>query len=70
MVAFGSYGGTYKTTGPAMNAPFAHLWTVRNGRIVGFVQYTDTAKVLEALVLPSVPHSMFPPQSGMTAQLM
>jgi len=60
VVAFGAYGGTYKATGQAMRAPFAHLWTVRGGRIVGFVQYTDTAKVLEAMVLPSVPHSVLP----------
>lgn len=60
VVAFGAYGGTYKATGQAMSAPFAHLWTVRDARIVGFVQYTDTAKVLEAFVLPSVPHSILP----------
>ena len=49
VVALGAYAGTYKATGRAMHAPFAHLWTVRGGRIVGFVQYTDTAKVLEAM---------------------
>jgi ketosteroid isomerase-like protein len=32
-----------------MTAPFAHLWTVSNGKIAGFVMYTDTAKILEAL---------------------
>jgi ketosteroid isomerase-like protein len=32
-----------------MTAPFAHHWTVRAGKIVRFVQYTDTAKVLEAV---------------------
>lgn len=60
VVAFGAYGGTYKATGQAMRAPFAHLWTVRDGRIVGFVQHTDTAKVLDAMVLPSVPKSVLP----------
>ncbi len=49
VVAFGRYAGTYKATGRAFTAPFAHLWTVRAGKIIGFVQYTDTAKVLEAL---------------------
>lgn len=49
VVAFGTYAGTYRATGRSVTAPFAHLWTVRRSRIVGFVQYTDTAKVLEAL---------------------
>jgi uncharacterized protein len=49
VVALGAYAGTYKATGRVMSAPFAHLWTVRDGHIVGFVQYTDTAKVLESM---------------------
>ncbi len=32
-----------------MSARFAHLWTVRDGRVSRFSMYTDTAKVLEAL---------------------
>jgi uncharacterized protein len=48
VVAIGRYAGTYKATGRTFTAPFAHLWTVRGGKITGFVQYTDTAKVLEA----------------------
>jgi len=32
-----------------VTAPFAHHWRVRAGKIVSFVQYTDTAKVLEAI---------------------
>ncbi len=49
VVSLGRYAGTYRKTGRSMVAPFAHVWTVRGGIIVGFVQYTDTAKVLEAL---------------------
>ena len=48
-VAFGNYVGTHRRTGRSLTAPFAHRWTVRDGRIVRFVQYTDTAKVLEAV---------------------
>ena len=48
VVALGQYTGTYKRTGRSMAAAFAHVWTVRDGKIVSFVQYTDTAKVLEA----------------------
>jgi ketosteroid isomerase-like protein len=32
-----------------MTAPFAHLWTVSDGKITSFLMYTDTAKILEAL---------------------
>src|SRR5215470_16155647 len=49
VVAFGDYAGTNRVTGRRMTSPFAHLWTVRRGKIDGFVQYTDTAKVLEAM---------------------
>ena len=49
VVAFGSYAGTYRKTGRSFTAAFAHRWTLRGGRITGFVQHTDTAKVLEAL---------------------
>ena len=36
--------GTYRGRGSAGNvaAPFAHLWTVRDGQITNFVQYADT----------------------------
>lgn len=48
-VAFGNYVGTYKQTERSVTAPFAHHWTVRGDKIARFVQYTDTAKVLEAM---------------------
>ena len=48
-VVFGVYVGMHKRTGRSVTAPFAHHWTVRVGKIVRFVQYTDTAKVLEAM---------------------
>jgi len=32
-----------------MTSPFAHVWTVRDGKLAKFNMYTDTAKVLEAL---------------------
>ena len=49
VVSFGTYSGTYRQTGRSMSAPFAHSWTVRDGRLSRFDMYTDTAKVLEAL---------------------
>jgi len=30
-------------------APFAHVWDVRDGRITGFLRYTDVALVRDAL---------------------
>jgi ketosteroid isomerase-like protein len=49
VVSFGTYAGRLKATGRAMTAPFAHRWTVRDGRIVKFDMYADTAKLLEAI---------------------
>lgn len=48
VVALGAYAGTYRRTGRSMNSPFAHVWSVRDGKIASFSMYTDTAKVLEA----------------------
>ena len=49
IVALGHYSGKYNASGKSMRVPFAHVWTLRNGKIVKFVQYTDTLKVSEAL---------------------
>ncbi len=49
IVALGNYSGSYKATRKSMNVPFAHVWTLENGKIIKFVQYTDTFKVSEAL---------------------
>jgi len=49
IVALGNYSGIYETTGKSMNVPFAHVWTLENGKVKKFVQYTDTLKVSEAL---------------------
>ena len=50
VISFGEYKGTYRATGREMTAPFAHRWEVRGGKITRFIQYTDTAKVLEATI--------------------
>ncbi|HQR40039.1 MAG TPA: nuclear transport factor 2 family protein [Blastocatellia bacterium] len=49
VVALGDYSGTYKATAKAFSAPFAHVWTLANGRVVRFHQHTDTAIVQAAL---------------------
>jgi hypothetical protein len=49
VIALGTYSGTFRATGKSMEADFAHVWTLRDGKAVKFVQYTDTLKVAEAL---------------------
>ena len=49
VVALGTYLGTYKKTGRQISVPYAHVWTVTGETLSKFVQFTDTAKVLEAL---------------------
>lgn len=48
-IVLGVYIGTHRRTGRSLTAPFAHHWILRLGKIVRFVQYTDTAKILEAI---------------------
>jgi ketosteroid isomerase-like protein len=49
VAAFGVYSGTYKATGRSMRAAFAHLYQVRDGKIVSMTQYVDTLVVSRAL---------------------
>ena len=49
IVSLGTYSGRFKKTGRSLSAPFAHVWTVRDGKLTRFDMHTDTAKVLEAL---------------------
>ena len=49
VIALGQYSGKYKATGKSFRTHFAHVWTLRDGKAVKFQQYTDTAKVQEAL---------------------
>lgn len=44
IVMTGRYRGTYKATGIALDAQFAHVWRLRDGKVIGFQQYTDTAQ--------------------------
>jgi len=49
VLAIGVYSGTYKATGKAMRARFVHHWTVHNGQVASFEQFTDTHLVREAM---------------------
>ncbi|MFL6254778.1 MAG: nuclear transport factor 2 family protein [Pyrinomonadaceae bacterium] len=48
VVALGYYSGTYRKTGKPVRAQFAHIWTLRDGKVVKFEQYTDTAQFAQA----------------------
>lgn len=47
VLGVGRYRG--KGRGGELDVAFAHLWTVRDGEIVKFVQYADTHKYREAV---------------------
>ena len=49
IVALGKYSGTYKRTGKSFQANFAHVWRIRDGKALRFVQYVDTLLVHRAL---------------------
>ena len=50
IVALGKYSGTYKKTNKSFSADFAHVWKLREGKAVSFVQYVDSHLVQRALV--------------------
>jgi ketosteroid isomerase-like protein len=49
VAAFGVYSGTYAKTGKFMRATFAHLYRLKDGKIVSMEQYVDSAMVQQAL---------------------
>jgi hypothetical protein len=42
------YNGKMATTGKKLDAQAAHLWTLKDGKIIGFQQYVDTKQLDEA----------------------
>jgi ketosteroid isomerase-like protein len=48
VVVEGRYRGKVKATGTPIDAQFAHVWRLRDGRIFRFQQYTDTRQWAEA----------------------
>ena len=49
VVALGRYSSTYKITGKSFQANFAHVWKIKAGKAIRFVQYVDTLLVHRAL---------------------
>jgi ketosteroid isomerase-like protein len=49
LLVLGHYRGHARATGLPVDAAFAHLWTARDGRLVGLRHVTDTALWAAAL---------------------
>jgi ketosteroid isomerase-like protein len=43
------YTGTGKATGKVLDVPAVHIWDVRDGKLVRFRQFIDTAKFAEVV---------------------
>lgn len=48
VVAYGTYTGTYKLTGKAFSARVAHVWKLKDGKIISFEQFVDSKTVDQA----------------------
>ncbi len=49
VAVMGRYYGTYRETGKSINAQVVHVFTVKDGKLTRFQQYTDTAQFLDAV---------------------
>jgi uncharacterized protein len=49
VVLLGTYTGTHRHTGREVRAQFAHVWSVRGGRVARFQQYTDTKQFADVV---------------------
>ena len=49
IIVTGFYRAAYKKTSRFMEARFTHIWTLKNERIVKYIQCADTKKVWEAM---------------------
>ena len=49
IIGVGLYSGTYRKTGKFMTARVAHIWRLKEGKIVQFEQFTDTLLVAQAM---------------------
>lgn len=47
IVVLGRYGGACKATGQSLDAQFAHVWRVKDGKAAQFQQYTDTLQAAQ-----------------------
>lgn len=45
----GRYNAEHSATGKSIDAQFCHVWTLEDGKITKFQQYTDTAKFRDVM---------------------
>jgi uncharacterized protein len=48
VVTVGRYSGKVKATGKTMDSAVAHVFTIRDGKVSRFLDFTDTAHVADA----------------------
>lgn len=48
VISLGRFTGVHGASGKSVDAGYAHVWTVRDGKIAQFRQYIDTLAVAEA----------------------
>ena len=51
VVGLGIYSGKFLGTGNSVSVPFAHVWTMINGKVARFDQFVDTAVMAKSLGL-------------------
>jgi ketosteroid isomerase-like protein len=49
IIGVGTYHGTNRATGKAMQARVAHVWQLQGGKVLAFEQFTDTLLVSRAM---------------------
>lgn len=49
VVAYGIYSGIHKITGKAFTARVAHIWKLKDGKIISFEQFVDSQTVNDAM---------------------
>jgi ketosteroid isomerase-like protein len=52
VIVEGRYTGTFKPTGKSLDTQFCHVWDVKDGKIIRFQQYVDTAKLQAVMGAP------------------
>jgi len=50
VVSLGAFKGVHAITGKTSEARYAHVWTVRDGKIATFRQYIDTLAIAQARI--------------------
>ena len=48
VVTLGRYNASNKSTGIPLDAQFVHVWSLRDGKVIRFQQYTDTEQFARA----------------------